>query len=896
MSEYLYLEAAQFDQPGQWLADDQFFEVMGGAYLLAPGPEAPGYVHLAGPAIKQVVIPESGRYLIWVYTRDWLPEYSPGRFNLAVNGEPVGGELGADDNPDWHWQQVGEVEMAGQARLEVTSKGQYARFAAVMLSQDASLVPEAGWEAINLYRREAGAFEKAPGERLEVDVVVAGGGVAGICAALAASREGVSVAFVTGPALLGGNASPEIFVPVEGAAIGRFHDSLRETGVLDEVWTRAMELADWHQAATEFLEATTIKLLRGFWVEGVEKAAANRISTLQARDPLSGKLVEIAAQVYLDCTGDATLGALAGADYVVGRETQDEYGETLALPSQADKKTLSSSMMWRAEKKEAPVGFTPPPWAHRFESEADLPFRDPSRLDWGHWWIAFGGEFDTIHDAEFIRDKLLTFIYGVWDFTVNRSRHSAEAAFWQLCYIPYRPGKRESRRLLGKEVLTQRYIENPGSKKDTVAYGGWSIDLHPPGGILAPQPPCLQREVRPYPIPLRALMSRNICNLLMAGRNISCTHVAFGSTRVMATCAVEAQAVGVAAAVMVRRGLACTGISDPDYDEVQQRLLQTGAWLPDIPLHNLADRAPEAQVTASSVWATEYFDRAVAEREAAICAQLAEAPWQATVPLSRSICPLFEAQGDFLEQLELLVEGEAGTTLSGALVELRPGAEVTISRKLGEYSTSLETTGRQWITFDTAIKAFPGRCYGLLLAPVEGAALPLLEWAPAGWHGAAAVGAELQYFRWRFGLLTQPKVVTAGAFAPRQVTGLWPRPDSRCYNGWRSDPRLALPQWIELTFPRSVRASKISLAFDNDLLSRHPRAAGPHRCVKRYRLVGVTSSGEERELVAVDGNKLHWRDHTFAPIELSRLRLVCEETWGDPSARVFQVRVFGEEG
>jgi hypothetical protein len=279
------------------------------------------------------------------------------------------------------------------------------------------------------------------------------------------------------------------------------------------------------------------------------------IQQVMVRCDKTEMLYRIKAKFFLDCTGDCRLALEAGAKMRRGREARSEFDESLAL-AKADLNTLGSSILFTARDYGKPVLFTPPKWARKITKD-QLKFRGVSSWEYGYWWIEWGGTMDTIRDNERIRFELLSIVMGVWDYIKNSGDKPASAN-WGMDWVGMIPGKRGSRRIVGDHVLTQQDLEGKnGDPEDAVAIGGWAMDDHPPGGFdLADQKPFTpSKVVAPYNIPLRCLYSQDIGNLLMAGRNISATHTAFTSTRVMATCAVIGQAAGTAAAVCVRDGV-----------------------------------------------------------------------------------------------------------------------------------------------------------------------------------------------------------------------------------------------------------------------------------------------------------------------------------------------------
>ena len=442
---------------------------------------------------------------------------------------------------------------------------------------------------------------------LEADVVVVGGGMAGVCAAIAAARMGRSVVLVQDRPMLGGNASSEIRMHICGADGGGHagETDARETGILETlrleetVINPQRSASMWDLMLYEAVRAeSNITLLLNSHCHGVVMGAEDRIEQAIVSRPLTEDLIIVRGRLFIDATGDGRLGAEAGAAFRLGREGRDEYGESMA-PPQADRKALGSTLLFTTRRHDSPVPFRPPHWARKFPRCEDLPYRSHHSWEYGYWWIEWGGVLDTIKDNERIRDELLAIALGVWDHIKN-SGHHPQSAEWALDWLGFLPGKRESRRFLGDHVLTQPELERGETFEDGVAYGGWSIDLHPPEGIDSPEPPCIQVKVPLYNIPLRSLYSRNIRNLFLAGRHISASHVAFGSTRVMATTSVIGQAVGTAAALCAEHGCTPRTLARDGIGRLQQQLLKDDAYIIGVTNQDSADLARRAEVRASS--------------------------------------------------------------------------------------------------------------------------------------------------------------------------------------------------------------------------------------------------------------------------------------------------------
>jgi hypothetical protein len=320
-----------------------------------------------------------------------------------------------------------------------------------------------------------------------------------------------------------------------------------------------------------------------------------------ARCDKTEHIYEVTAHTYLDCTGDSRLGLEAGAEMRFGREARSEFGEPLA-PETPDEQMLGSSILFTSKKHDRPMPFKAPAWARNI-SKDQLLKRPTNRWEYGYWWIEWGGEMHTIHDNERIRFELLSIVLGVWDYIKN-SGHHPDSANWALDWVGMMTGKRESRRLVGDHLLTQFDLMGvTGDFEDAVAIGGWPMDDHPPGGFdRSDLPPCVQVKTPIYNIPLRSLYSKNIKNLMMAGRNASCTHVAFTSTRVMATCSVMGQAAGTAAALCSRYKVAPRGLYEDKSKlaELQQTLLANDQTIFGRKNEDAADLARSAKVTASA--------------------------------------------------------------------------------------------------------------------------------------------------------------------------------------------------------------------------------------------------------------------------------------------------------
>lgn len=421
---------------------------------------------------------------------------------------------------------------------------------------------------------------------MHTDIVVAGGGMAGVCAALAAARNGARVVLIQDRSVLGGNASSEIRMHIVGADShgSRKDTDARESGILEEIRLeeavtnpqRSASMLDYILYNKVRMEANITLLLDSVCV-GVEMKNSHEIAAVQVLRHGTEDAITIHADIFIDCTGDGRLGAEAGALFRMGREGKDEFSESLA-PAKPDSYTLGSSILFTSKKQDKPVPFVAPAWADKYPACSDLPHRGHDSWEYGYWWIEWGGTKNIIKDGELIREDLMAVALGVWDHIKNSGKHPGSEN-WALDWIGFTAGKRESRRFVGDYLLNENDCRKGETFTDGIAYGGWNLDLHDPDGVHTSRPPFTTVPIPLYNIPYRSLYSKNIHNLMFAGRNISTTHVAFGSTRVMGTCAVAGQAAGTAAALCIKHRCDPRELGQNAAGMLQQQLLKDDAYI-----------------------------------------------------------------------------------------------------------------------------------------------------------------------------------------------------------------------------------------------------------------------------------------------------------------------------
>jgi len=440
--------------------------------------------------------------------------------------------------------------------------------------------------------------------KIETEVLIVGGGLAGVCAALAAARNGAKVVLVQDRSRLGGNASSEIRMHIVGAS--QLKQVWRETGIIEELMLTesvtnpqaSYEMLDYVLYDKVFSEKNITLLLDTVLFDAFTEG--DRISTVHAYCSPTEELYEITAKKFADCTGDATLPAIAGAEFMRGREAKATYGESLGL-EEADDITMGNSLMFEATEHDRPMPFVAPSWARKYTFK-DFQHRKIHSYEYGYWWIELGGMENIVNDGQKIRDDLMAVVFGIWDYVKNSGDHP-KSANWALSWFGTICGKRESRRVTGDYVMTQRDVQAPTLLEDRVAYGGWPLDDHLPEGMDdTSQKPFRSIPLKgPYSIPMRSLYSKTFSNLYMAGRDISVSHIALSTTRVMATCAILGQAVGTAMAYNLGENLTPRALCNDrkHMGRLQQILLRQDQAMLGVKNMDENDLARTASVKAS---------------------------------------------------------------------------------------------------------------------------------------------------------------------------------------------------------------------------------------------------------------------------------------------------------
>ena len=580
MSDMVLIEAEAFDDLGGWVIDQQFMDEMGSPFLLAHGLGRP-----VTDATTRATFPETGTYQVFVRTRDWVgawkgadtpeairAEGTPGAFQVLVAGralEPIFGTEGAA----WHWQPGGTVEIH-QTKVSVALHdltGFEGRCDAILFAKDPAFIPPDGGEALMTFRRKAAGLPEQPEDGGAFDLVVAGGGIAGMCAAVSAARRGLTVALLQDRPVLGGNNSSEVRVwlggrtnfepyPRIGDLVAEFEPQRRAHAGPDNT----AEIYEDDKRIALVLAEDNLTLLLNHRVNAVEMNA-DRITAVVAQHITTARRVRLRCHLVADCTGHAAVGALAGADFEMARNH------------------MGRSNLWHVVETPMPVSFPRCPWAlnlsnRPFPGRGDEvgQFASDKGLDsLGVWYWESGFERDPIEEGEHIRDWNFRAMYGAWDCLKNvEGLYPNHALNWAA----YVAGPRESRRLLGDVVLTVADISGARVFDDACVPTNWPIDVHHPdakysggfeGDAFISQAHMPGYDI-PYWVPYRCLYSRNVGNLFAAGRDISVTHEALGAVRVMRTCGMMGEVVGLAASVCREHDTAPRGVYRNYLDELKQ--------------------------------------------------------------------------------------------------------------------------------------------------------------------------------------------------------------------------------------------------------------------------------------------------------------------------------------
>lgn len=554
--DLVWIETELFQNKGGWISESQFIDQMGSPYLLAHGLGKP-----VSDAETTVKFEKPGTYHFWVRTKDWIPVNThpgPGKFQVLINDIPTGKIFGSDKIKQWHWTYGGKISVK---ELEIKLSlhdltGFDGRCDVICFSPKKIELPD---EIDALYEIRKRELQIAPPKNNgHYDLVVIGGGVAGVSAAVQAARLGVKVALIQNRPVLGGNSSSEIRVSMDGDTFRNKYPSTGrivremdnyEAGVGGEAYLYR------DKTKSDMVEnEENISLFINLHVNGVEMRNG-KIHNVTAIDIQTLEEYSFSGNLFADCTGDATVGILAGADHRYGRESKMETGEPSA-PEIGDNLIMGSSNQWRTIEEDTISEFPIQPWMFTLTEDYHFPIVN-SQWDWESGF----GNLHSVDQAEEIRDLNFCAIYSNWAFLKTHKKDQFGKR--RLSRVQHVIGKRESYRLLGDVILTENDVRDKVEYPDAVVTTTWGIDLHYPEPENSKRFPGMEfigyaehkfKQNDVYTFPYRCLYSRNIPNLFMAGRHISVTHIALGTVRVQRTTGMMGEVVGLAAHLCKKEG------------------------------------------------------------------------------------------------------------------------------------------------------------------------------------------------------------------------------------------------------------------------------------------------------------------------------------------------------
>lgn len=581
----IFVSGSMFDDKGGWIADSQYIDQMGSTYLLAHGLGKP-----VPDAVTDIEVQVSGEYNLFVRTRNWTADFTdaptPGIFRILVDGKEQNVVFG-NGGSRWHWQK-GEPVFLTKGRHQIAVRdltGFDGRFDSILLTL-LNGCPQDDLETVLCLRSNLMAIDPVAKDAGMFDFVVAGGGVAGMCAAIAAARKGLKVALIQDRKVLGGNNSSEVRVGLGGRLnIGTYPSLgylLNEFGPSTKGNARPAEVYEDDKKLNAVLNEKNITLYLGYRIINVYKDSARTIRSVVALHVDDYSCIEIKGRLFADCTGDACLGALAGARWHMGRDPKSRYGEPTA-PDVEDGITLGASVQWYSTEKDSSVAFPEINWGIPVDQ------RNVQVVRRGQWYWEVGMRDDQIEDAERIRDYGMYVAYSNWSYLKNSPQYKEDYDKADLEWVSFIAGKRESRRLIGDYVLKEQDLKDFVIYEDGTLCTSWYIDNHvpdPDNSRMFPGREYLSKgSLTPlgfYPIPFRCFCCKDVDNMMMAGRNVSVSHIALGTVRVMRTTAMMGEVVGLAASICCREGLLPRDIHQTEFKKLKQ-LMTKGAGNPNMP-------------------------------------------------------------------------------------------------------------------------------------------------------------------------------------------------------------------------------------------------------------------------------------------------------------------------
>ena len=750
-------------------------------------------------------------------------------------------------------------------------------------------------------------------KKMYFDITVVGGGIAGICAAVTAARNGKSVLLVNDRSVLGGNASSEIGIVISGSSHHGLNPSIyaKEGGLIEEIRLRMAKYgmgegydkyALLDAVFFDFIyEHETITLFLNTSVYSCE-VVNRKIVRCYARHNISNEVFEIESKIYIDASGNGILAHEAGCTYRMGREGKEEHGEFWA-PQKSDQYTMGNTFYFETYDCGHEVTYTPPNFAHKVDTMDFIKnINNPKNhrsisVKGAHWSFEYGGQVDVIYQSEEIDLELRKLIFGIWDYIKNSGNYP-ESKNYVLKRIHTKSGARESRRFLGDYILTEHDIENKINFEDAVCIGGWPMDIHAPLGIYDTEPATNFVPVTGvYNIPMRSLYAKDIDNLLLAGRDISASHIALGSTRVMATCGVIGQAVGAAAKLCIDKELTPRELTKTYSKELQRTLVNDDQTIIGVP-----DLDPVMQNFIATATSEKRFENIN-------CVD--------SMKLDRDYGLAFMLESDHLESVKIKIRNRSDQTeqlnykiLTGIHKETFIPEEVV---KLGE--AVIPGNYDDWYQLDIdADRGKDGKLY-LIFSENESLSLGIASEGLIGaitlrmyppdqgekmfndvkcdeWnHDSVPLRKETGYlyldhrYDRQRNILFKDMIPEQRLFSPSMALSPYTRPYGMP-NIWIGEGEF--PQTLTLTAQTPVDANKIAIIFDTNLETDSDRSM-PKCLVKDYELTIYCKNN-----VITKQIKDNWKRHNSFDInatQIEKIEVTIHSSWG-AKAGIFGINLW----
>lgn len=734
----------------------------------------------------------------------------------------------------------------------------------------------------------------------EFDIIVIGAGIAGISAAISAARQGAKTALITDRPIFGGSASSEIRVGPGGADFSPWNYFARETGIIEEIFNHIHFQAQnvgkwrWHQFDEIYFDMVMNEPnLSSFLNTTIFKADMENHSTISWIEGIqlrSETIIKFKGKMFIDCSGDGTVGYLAGADYRIGRESKEEFKEVFA-PEEADRRTMGATLLFTSVNTGHPVSFSAPDWAVKFNELSSLKRlkpginKMPDGTYYGFWWAEYGGQLDSIHDDAEIIWHLRKLVYGIWHYIKNSGLYP-EVENHEINWIGYLPGKRESRRLVGPYIATSLDFLSQKKFEDRIGFTGWPIDIHPPEGYLSNQPGCTHEYLPGITdIPFKCIYSRNISNLLFAGRNISATHEGLGTLRVIPTTAVMGQAAGTAAAMCIKKNIVPDDIRGSDFAELQRRLVRMDQSIIGYCLQEKNDYSRKAIISSSS------------QRKAAIENTINR------MSMDKRYGMIIPVATEKITQLTFYLKANSPQTVK---LEVYACDDRCENYRIKEKVNTVRKTvaGEGWYQFDVNIDVGSSKKIFAIFDKNPMVQMYFSDEMMTGFLGIETIHEGTIEYNTIFEQTNSSGHVTytpcfriypeQSLYSAANINDGYIRPYGLPHI-WASDEKHPFcPEWIRFDFNEEKKISRIELVFNSEL--NHKRLmptinrVNP-QMIKAYEIIAVTTEGEVT-IVCRQNNYKRFVVHEFDAVNAKAVKLVVHETWGSKYVEVYDMRIY----